>query len=157
MKKALVVMALVSGAYATYRWTRGAAPAQPTDASLTRDRLWIDHVPRNDRDMVQVFIAISDEAIGVFHSGSQWKQVSELFRYEGHGDELRVLYPQTGERERVEATARACRERDMDYCLELSGNSRGVKRYYSRKGWEIGGEHTRAQLERRVAELVEQL
>jgi hypothetical protein len=26
----------------------------------------------------------------------------------------------------------------MDYCLELSGASRGVKRYYSRKGFEIG-------------------
>jgi hypothetical protein len=26
----------------------------------------------------------------------------------------------------------------MDYCLELEGSSHGVKRYYSREGWEIG-------------------
>jgi hypothetical protein len=155
MKKALVVMAVVSGAYATYRWTRSDdVPAAPADA---RDRVWIDHLPRNDRDMVQVFIAITDEPIGLFQNGSQWKQVSELFLYEGHGDELRIRYPQTGEKEQVRATARTCRERDMDYCLELSGNSRGVKRYYSRKGWEVGGTMTRAQLERRTAELVEQL
>ena len=25
----------------------------------------------------------------------------------------------------------------MDYCLEMSGGSRGVKRYYSRRGWEV--------------------
>jgi hypothetical protein len=26
----------------------------------------------------------------------------------------------------------------MDYCLEIEGASRGVKRYYSREGWEVG-------------------
>ena len=26
----------------------------------------------------------------------------------------------------------------MDFCLELEGSSRGVKKYYSREGWEIG-------------------
>lgn len=159
MKKALVVMALLSGAtYATYRWLGSDDTVAPVaDSSLVEDRLWIDHMPRNDRDIIQAFIAVTDEPIGIFHAGSQWKQQSELFFYEQHGGELRLHYPQTGEKEKVKATARTCSERDMDYCLELSGNSRGVKRYYSRKGWELGGKLTKEQLEQRAAQLVEQL
>ena len=29
------------------------------------DRIWIDHVPRNDRDTVQVFAAITDWSVQV--------------------------------------------------------------------------------------------
>ena len=48
------------------------------------------------------------------------------------------MYPQSGDKERITAKARPCDDRDMDYCLELDGGSHGVKKYYSRKGWEIG-------------------
>ena len=158
MKKALVVMALLSGAtYAAYRWIGSDDTATVASESLVQDRLWIDHMPRNDRDIIQVFIALTEEPIGVFHAGSQWKQQSELFFYETHGGEVRIQYPQTGEKEKVKATARTCSEREMDYCLELSGNSRGVQRYYSRKGWEIDGTLTKEQLEQRAAQLIEQL
>ena len=61
-----------------------------------------------------------------------------MFRYEQHGNELRMLFPQTGTRDRVKAKATECDRGGMDYCLELQGASHGVKRYYSREGWEIG-------------------
>ena len=35
----------------------------------------------------------------------------------------------------------------MDYCLELTGTNRGVKKYYSRKGWEIDGNHMQDRIE----------
>jgi hypothetical protein len=73
-----------------------------------------------------------------------------LLRYEGSGGELRLVFPQTGDRETVRAKARRCDEGGMDFCLELDGASRGVKRYYSREGWEIGGNHDLDAIARRL-------
>ena len=47
-----------------------------------------------------------------------------------------------------------CRERGMDYCLELTGASRGVKRYRSKEGWEIGAATRPEQLNDRVTSIV---
>lgn len=157
MKKTLLVLALATTAtYSAWRVTRGSdAPAAAHDDRLALDRIWIDHIPRNDRDTFQVFAAITQEPFGIFQATSQWKGAFELFRYEAHGGEMRVVYPQTGEREKIKVNARACNEKGFDYCLELSGASRGVKRYYSLEGWVIDGARTAADIERRAAELVE--
>jgi len=108
------------------------------DPSIALDRVWIDEMPKNPRDTENLFVAVTSEAVGVFQSGSQLKGHYEFFNYEARGDELRVLYPQTGEREKVRVRAWRCKERGMDYCLELSGATRGVKRYRSKAGMEIG-------------------
>ncbi len=144
MKKALLAVVAVAGAgYGVMRWqgTPTPAPAPQQHDDLITDRLWIDHIPRNDRDTVQIFAALTEEPVGIFQAASQWKGEFELFRYEQHGGELRMLFPQTGTRDRVKAKATECNRGGMDYCLELEGSSRGVKRYYSREGWEIGSRH----------------
>lgn len=162
MKKTLLVVALATTAtYSAWNWMRSDGPAASstaaqTDDRLALDRIWIDHVPRNDRDTFQIFAAITQEPFGLFQAASQWKGAYELFRYEAHGNEMRLVYPQTGDREKVKVSARACTEKGFDYCLELSGASRGVKRYYSLEGWVIDGARTAADIERRAAELVEQ-
>jgi hypothetical protein len=140
MKKALLAMVAVTATgYGVYRW-QSDAPAKATtaDDDLITDRLWIDHLPRNDKDMIQIFAAITEEPVGIFQATSQWKGEFELFRYERQGSELRVVFPQTGTKDRVTAKATRCDQRGMDFCLELEGSSRGVKKYYSREGWEIG-------------------
>ncbi len=138
MKKALLAVVAIAGAgYGVTQW-RSDAPAPKATGVAVTDRLWIDHIPRNDKDMIQVFVAITEEPVGVFQSASQWKGEYELFRYERHGNEMRMLFPQTGTKDRVQATATECDRNGMDYCLELKGASHGVKRYYSREGWEIG-------------------
>ncbi len=138
MKKLLVLVLVAGTAVAAWR-RRSGSETEATDDKLVFDRLWIDHMPRNDKDTIQVFAAITDEPMGVFQETSVWKGAFELFRYESHDGEIRMLFPQTNERSKVKAKARACSDkRDMDYCLELSGTNRGVKKYYSRKGWEIG-------------------
>lgn len=138
MKKALLAMVVIAGAgYGVAQW-RSDAPASKAASVTVTDRLWIDHIPRNDKDVIQVFVAITEEPVGVFQATSQWKGEFEFFRYEQHGNEMRMLFPQTGTKDRVHATATECNRNGMDYCLELKGASRGVKRYYSREGWEIG-------------------
>jgi hypothetical protein len=104
---------------------------------LFADRIWIDHVPKNDKDTINVFAAISEHSAGVFQAASQWKGSYEVFRYEASGGELRLVYPQTGDREAVRVKARRCSEQRMDFCLEIEGATRGVQKYYTREGWEI--------------------
>lgn len=138
MKKALLAMVVIAGAgYGVVRF-RGEAPAPRHDKTLVTDRLWIDHIPRGEKDVVQIFAAITEEPVGVFQAASRWKGEFEFFRYESHGDEFRMVFPQTGTRDRVRMKATECNRGGMDFCLEIDGASRGVKRYYSREGWEIG-------------------
>ena len=158
MKKALLVLALVSTATYT-AWTRlgGEAPVRAADKSLTLDRIWIDHLPKNDRDQIHVFAALTEQPVGIFQKVSQWQGAYEVFMFEHHGDQLRVHFPQTGDREKLTAKARACDEGAMDYCLELSGSSRGVKRYYSMKGWELDGVRDADALGLRAGAVLDQL
>jgi hypothetical protein len=143
MKKPLVILALMGTvSYGAYRMigsddAKSEAPVVQDGEQLVLDRIWIDHIPKNDRDTIQVFAAISEEPFGIFQAASSWKGNYELFRYESNGNTLRIVYPQSNDRETVKHNARRCTENQMDFCLELSGGSRGVKRYYSRKGWEI--------------------
>lgn len=141
MKKALLATVMAAGAgYALYHWQSddAVAPAAQAEQVAATDRLWIDHIPRNDKDVIQIFVALTEEPVGIFQATSQWKGEFELFRYEQHGGEMRMVFPQTGTRDRVRVKATECDRNGMDYCLELQGASRGVKRYYSREGWEIG-------------------
>jgi hypothetical protein len=136
MRKALLVVAVVGAAgYGVYRWR---APAAVAHDDLVKDRLWVDHIPRTERDTIQIFAALTEQPVGAFQASSMWKGQYELFRYESHGDEFRLLFPQNGDRERVTVKATRCNKNGMDYCLEVRGASRGVKQYYSREGWEIG-------------------
>jgi hypothetical protein len=137
-KPVLLVIAVVVVVASLWGWKRATRPAENR---LVADRLWIDHIPRNDRDAIRVFAAVSEHAVGLFQTTSQWRGAFEAFRYEASGGELRLVFPQTGDRETVRAKARRCSEGGMDYCLELDGASRGAKRYYSREGWEIGSSH----------------
>jgi len=140
MRKLLVIAVLAGVGFGAWKWhARGAATtkAEPSDAKLVQNRLWIDHMPKNDRDTIQVFVTLSDESLGIFQATSGWKGQFELFTYEASGDQLRVVYGQNGDKDTVRAKARKCSDGGMDFCLELSGNSRGVQKYYSLEGWEL--------------------
>ena len=148
MKKAvLLVIAVVVAVVSLWSWKHAARPGENR---LVADRIWIDHIPRGERDTFRVFALVSEHSIGVFQATSQWRGAYEAFRYEAGGGELRLVFPQTGDRETVRAKARRCSEQGMDFCLELDGASRGAKRYYSREGWEIDGSHGLDAIERQV-------
>jgi hypothetical protein len=145
-----------------WRWSRSSSSS--TDAVDAADdggvrvaqRFWIDHVPSSDRDAISVFVLIDDEHVGVFQKSSAWRGAFEVFRWTGRPGDIQVLYPQTGEKEVIRAKARRCNASGMDFCLELSGNSRGVQRYYSKKGWEIDA-HDAPAAEQQAARLLSQM
>lgn len=157
MNKPLLLAIVVSIAVAVA--FRGKRTGEPVEAAnrLLADRIWIDHVPRSDKDTINVFAMVGEQAAGVFQATSQWRGSYEVFRYEADGADLRVVYPQTGDREAVRAKAKRCTEQGMDFCLEIEGASRGVKKYYSRKGWEIGRGHDLDAVTHQLAALRKQL
>jgi hypothetical protein len=157
MKK-LVLLAVLGSVVVASVWSarRTEQPAE-TDSRLLSDRIWIDHIPRNERDTIHVFLALSEVSIGVFQATSQWRGNFEGFRYEASGNELRMVFPQTGDREAVRTKARRCTEQQMDFCLELDGTSRGAKKYYSREGWEIDRHADLDAVKRRIETLRGQL
>ena len=139
-KAFMVVAALAGGGVATYRWQSSDAPARqakPAAESVLKDRFWVDHMPRDQRDMFHVFLMFKDRPIGAFQHRSGWAGNFEGFRYEKKGDEVRALFPQSGSRESMKIKVTECKEGGMDYCLDLAGSSHGVKRYYSREDWVI--------------------
>ncbi len=161
MKKVLLVTALLGAVgYGGWRLTTSSDDTAETsvdDSKLALDRIWIDHMPRSERDTIQVFAAVSEEEFGVFQATSAWKGAFELFRFQFKGNQIHAHFPQDGDREKITVKARPCSEGQMDYCMEVEGSKRGVKKYYSRKGWEIEGVQTAKELELRTEALVDQL
>jgi hypothetical protein len=143
MRRTLIVcVALAAGSYGAYRWTR--EPVSHVDdggAVLVKDRIWVDHIPRSDTDTMQLFVVLNQRprqpAMGLFEAISAWEGAFQAFRYQLHGNQLRVEFPQRRDRETITVHAARCSENGMDFCLTVDGSSRGVKRYYSRKGWEV--------------------
>jgi hypothetical protein len=139
MKKLLLVAAVAVVGFAGWRLTRSSkVEVMDGDTHLALDRLWIDHLPKNERDTIQVFALLSEQPVGVFQATSAWAGAFEIFRYESKGNEFRAVFPQNGAKEKFKVNARECHEGGMDYCLEIKGSDHGVKRYYSNEGWEIG-------------------
>ena len=158
MKKLLVVALVATVGYGGWRLAHhSAAPQSTDDSKLALDRVWVDHIPKTERDTIQVFAAISEENFGVFQQTSVWKGNFELFRFQSSGDKIKATFPQDGDKEDITVKATRCSEGQMDYCMEVSGSKRGVKKYYSRKGWEIEGIHSQQELEHRSEGVAEQL
>jgi hypothetical protein len=155
VKKILLILLLILGAYLLWRWWHSDSEAlDGRGQELIYDRLWVDHVPKSETDSFQIFAAVTEQPIGLFQGGSSWKGAWELFRYENKGDGKIVFqYPQTRESERGSYRASKCSEKGFDFCLELAGNSRGARRYYSQKGWELRGTHGFDELKARVSQL----
>src|SRR5689334_17602479 len=130
MKKLEVALGFSILAYMV--WHAANKPAQDGEAEVLFDRIWIDHIPKTDKEEIQVFSALSERlsgfSIGMFEVRTQWRGSFEMFRYEDHGERLRLVFPQSGDREMVTARAHRCDEAQMDFCLEVEGASRGAKR-----------------------------
>jgi hypothetical protein len=141
VKKILLILLVILAAYLFWRWwtSDSVSAFDGRGQELVYDRIWIDHMPTSETDTVQLFVAVTEQPLGIFESTSMWKGAHELFRYENKGDgKIIFQYPQTREQERGAYRATRCSEKKFDFCLELAGNSRGARRYYSQKGWEIG-------------------
>jgi hypothetical protein len=139
MKKLMVAGVLVAAVFGGWRWRHTATDGHGRNLAI--NRLWVDHLPANERDVFNVFIVHAPEGmgggVGGFAEETMWKGQIERFRFDIDADTLHAVFPWTDTHEDIKLTARPCHEQGMEYCLELSGTSHGVSRYYSRTGWKL--------------------
>ncbi|CAN5914648.1 hypothetical protein BH11MYX2_BH11MYX2_14940 [soil metagenome] len=134
MKKLVMIVALAVAVLGAAKWKHEAQDGRR--GNLAVNRFWVDHLPTSERDPFNVFVAHTPEGFGGFAEETQWKGQIERFRFDVEGNTIHAVFPWSNTREDIKLDARPCQEQDMDYCRELSGSSHGVKRYYSRKGWQ---------------------
>jgi hypothetical protein len=132
---AVAAITLAGAAYSALR-------SDSCDSSkLLVGRIWLDHLPTKDTEHFEVFVAVEKEPVGVFQRASQFEGSYAMFRYELRGDDkAQLLFPQDKSKHEVRYKAAACNVKGFDYCLDLEGAPRGVKRYLSRKEWELEGQ-----------------
>jgi hypothetical protein len=135
-KKLAMVAVLAVAAYGGAKWKQRHDAHDGRGRSLATNRFWIDHAPVNERDRFNVFVVHTPEGLGAFAEETQWKGQIERFRFDMDGNTIHAAFPWTDTREDIKVDARPCHEQGMDYCLELTGSSHGVARYYSLIGWE---------------------
>jgi hypothetical protein len=134
MKKIALGMILLVGGAVAWRMVRSDA----ADPKMVFDRFWVDHQPQGVEDKFQVFFMNSEFPFGRFVTRTAFLGQFEEFHYHVIPKEdgvMDFLFGATREIQRVKYTARPCHEHGFDYCLDLAGTSRGVKRYYSKKEW----------------------
>lgn len=138
MKKALVLLLLLLLlAWLLWRWWNSGA-SDDRGGQLAFDRVWLDHQPKSIDDKWVAFFALGEHPLGGFQGGTFWRGGWDRFRYRAAGGgKLEATFPASGDRERIAYRAWRCHDGGFDYCLELSGTSRGPRRYFSRRGWEI--------------------
>ena len=150
MKKLLVLAVLATTAVMGWRWI--GDDAAPARADLVSNRFWIDRLPQGENDTVQVFALWTPESFGVFANQNHWRVELERFRFEARGEQVRAVFPLSGDREEITVKAARCQEADFDFCLDVTGSKHGTTRYYSRLGWERKDRKGRS-VEQFVAEL----
>jgi len=135
MNKLALGMILLIGGGVAWRAMRSDAP----EPKLLFDRFWVDHEPTQRDEKFKVFFVNGEEPFGRFVDRTTWTGAFELFHYHflpSRDGELDFLFGRTNERQRIKYTARRCHEGGFDYCLELTGTTRGVQRYYSKRQWD---------------------
>ena len=126
------------------------------DPKLAFDRFWVDHVAASRDDKFEALFIDGSRPWGRFGSQTWFRGKWEAFHYhviprqDGH---LQITYPAVDEQEEVVLNARPCRERGFDFCLDITGNSRGQHRYYSRKQWRVRDGNVEAVEDQARAEL----
>jgi hypothetical protein len=140
--KKLITLALV-GAGTFAAWKLGGALL--SDASGTEhavNQLWIDHIPRDERDMITHFIVLDHPQgkFGTLGRSSQWRHLIDVFRWQLHGGELSVYFPQERARAKLQIETWECAGEAPDpfeLCMRVTTPQGRSWMFYSREEWEI--------------------
>lgn len=140
----LIALALV-GACSFGVWKAGQALLADDEAQGTEhavNQVWIDHIPRDDRDMITHFVLIDhrDGQFGAIGDSSQWRHIIDVFRWQLQRDTLRLYFPQERARGEVKIRTWRCEGEapaPFELCLELTTKNGRRVAFYSRDEWKI--------------------
>lgn len=138
----LIAFALV-GACSFGAWKLGSAllfEDQGTKHAV--NRIWIDHMPRDDRDMITHFVLLDHPQgkFGAIGRSSQWRHMVDVFRWKLDGDKLGLFFPQDRVRGEVEIETWECAGEapaPFELCMKMTNKQGRSWTFYSREDWEI--------------------
>lgn len=121
------------------------------DLAPLANRIWIDHIPRNERDKVELFVMFEDPTVGGFSRSSAFEGDWTSFEWSlERGLRFHMLQAQKTHKVSAKIT-KGAQCAPFDYCLRLEGAPRAAKRYGSMEDWVITGgaeQNPRAMLDR---------
>lgn len=134
----LVVGGLLVWGYRARNGERGDDGTIRDDRSEVVNRVWIDKIPEDMRDKLDIFVAQGDPRFGVFQRTSAYEGDYTVFQWHAHRKgRLHITMLQTGKDHQLgtKVSRKGCKQ--FDLCMELTGAPRGAKKYYSMKDWVI--------------------
>jgi hypothetical protein len=140
----LIALALV-GACSFGVYKAGQALLADDEVEGTKhavNQLWIDHVPRDDRDIIAHFVLIDhrDGQFGAIGQSSQWRHRIDVFRWQLDGSSLRMYFPQDRVRGEVKVETWRCAGEapaPFELCMKLTNKNGRSVTLYSRDDWKI--------------------
>ncbi|MCB9649120.1 MAG: hypothetical protein H6730_21320 [Deltaproteobacteria bacterium] len=126
--------ALILG-YAGYR-TSAPELARKPDVKIT-NRVWVNKVPKNDRDVVTYFVLLDrmKQRVGALAHVSAWRLYADRLRFRLDGSTLVLESPQEQATTKFKVRTWACPKeapKPYDLCMELSQGSRKIVLYSER-------------------------
>jgi hypothetical protein len=141
--RTVVISSILAAACALGLWRLSGTDTDAEVASTSHfaNRLWIERMPTDERDMVAYLAALKlpEGRFGATGRASQWRQFTEVFRWALEGDRLRAVFPQEGIRAEFQVRTWDCRgeaPRPFELCLRISKGERAHV-FYSMEEWEI--------------------
>jgi len=117
--------------------------------SAVVNRVWIDKIPENLRDKIDVFVAQADPQFGAFQRTSAYEGDYTVFQWNaGGGNTFDITMLQTGKQYGLRAKVSRENCKQFDVCMTLRGAPRGTTHYYSMKEWVIDGTPTPERVQR---------
>ncbi len=101
------------------------------------NRVWINHIPKTERDKIDVFVMIDDPSFGAFSHTSAFEGDWSSFEW-STDKKLHIRMLQSGKKHHISATiikGPGCEP--FDYCMRIKGTPRGAKKYVSMEEWVI--------------------
>ncbi|MEO6771418.1 MAG: hypothetical protein ABI467_00150 [Kofleriaceae bacterium] len=110
------------------------------DTVQVTDRFWIDHMPKHERDLTHMFVALThdrdDDNVGFLQFGSRWHAEFNGFRFDRTGGDLAVEFPQNSWKATWHTKVSRCSVGQFTLCLEVTA-PRGTFQYFSRDEWVV--------------------
>lgn len=108
---------------------------------LMVNRVWIDRLPRNERDMINqlLFIQQDSDRIGAVVRASVWRRFIELNRWKPNKNGVELHFPQSDRKLKVGTRAYPCKGKapePFELCLDITVVGQ-TRRLYSMKEWKI--------------------
>ncbi|MDP2343113.1 MAG: hypothetical protein Q8O67_19305 [Deltaproteobacteria bacterium] len=132
---AVVVLSLAAGC-------TDDVEAAGVDWKIVENRVWIERMPKNERDMIRQLVLLNEEdgkKPGAVMRCSKFRWLVDAVKWSHKGSRLHLNFLQV--REEREATVRSwsCKgdaPKPFELCLELSDGDK-KRRYYSMKEWVV--------------------